>query len=112
MCTRIYVDKLNETSRKLVVTFWTHGDLVFVAAPFTTMFDDMFFAGFDKHSQKEAPPVYMSSGSEDMSHSRSTSSQDPEPIDTDNKQTYRQQDMSPLSVDSLRKSLLTLPQST
>jgi len=75
---------------------------MFVAAPFTTMFDDMFFAGFDKHhSQKEAPPVYMSSSSDDMSHTTSTSSQDAEPIDTDNtKQTYRQQDMSPLTVDT------------
>ena len=67
------------------------------------MFDDMFFAGFEKpHTQKEAPPVYMSNDAEDMSNTASTPSQEPERIDTDdnNKQTYRQQDMSPLTVDT------------
>ena len=66
------------------------------------MFDDMFFPGFEKqhHEQKEAPPLYMSSGVDDMSHATLAPTQEQMETTDNTKLTYRQQDMSPLTVDT------------
>ena len=72
------------------------------AAPFT-MFDDMFFPGLQHHEQQKeapplAPPLYMSS--DDMSHATLAPTQEQMETTDNTKLTYRQQDMSPLTVDT------------
>ena len=67
------------------------------------MFDDMFFPGLQHHEQQKeapplAPPLYMSS--DDMSHATLAPTQEQMETTDNTKLTYRQQDMSPLTVDT------------